>query len=1088
MKKLIHVIIAAVLPAALLSGADCARAASGDGRDKDRRDALMEAFTEPPQSARPRVWWHWMNGNISKEGIRKDLLWMKSAGIAGFHNFDAGFSVPQVVEERLPFMSEKWKDAFRYTLDLADSLGLEVTIASSAGWSVTGGPWVSEDQAMKKLVWKETLIEGGQRYRGPIDTPPDCCGEFLDIRRYPDNPERNAYYRDIAVVAVRMPDNELTMNELAPSVSCSSDCRAELLTDGDRNVACEVGPGSDGYARIVFDLSTPRQIKALTLARGGIERNRWDRKVECSDDGISYRSILEKLPPCTGTVYTFDIEPVTARYIRISANKEGDKLGYTEISLHTVTRVNIDTEKSGFFSYAYIRDLYPTPETGDAIPEKNVIDLSRKYRNGVLDWKVPEGRWKVYRFGYNLTGKQNGPASPEATGLEVDKLDADAVRNYYEQYLEMYDEASGHRLGSVLSHIMIDSYEARCQTWTARMPEEFARRRGYSLVKWLPAIAGEVIGSSAETERFLSDWRLTLGELMAECHYDAVDEVLARYGMKRHTESHEYTRAFVGDGMDVKRHADIPMSAFWVRSIYASDMASEADIHESASVCHIYGQKVCAAESFTADAIRKYTTKPAWSYHPGSLKPNADAALASGLNRFIIHCSTHQPEDKLVPGLALSRFGQWFTRKETWADEAKCWTDYLSRSCAMMQQGRNIADIAYFYAETQNATSAFKLRRPDVPKGYSYDFVNRTIVNEVLVTEDNTLVAPTGARYSALFIDSEVFSITTQTLRSIARFADAGVLIVGNEPRDYADLKGDKEEFDRLVKKIWHSGKRNVRSADEAETALREAGIGPDAQWLPDTGADIRFVHRCLEDGGHMYWIANISPEYRSLDVSLRVSGLKPELWHADTGIREDAGYVMDGDRTVVHLDMVPDDAVFIVLRERTDCRESRRAKAVESEIMRIRGPWDVRFQQGRGAPEGMTMKKLHSYTEEECDGIRYFSGSAWYTNSFEYNGEGGEIWLDLGDVRNMARVILNGRDLGNLWKKPYRTDVSQILRQGTNTLEIKVINSWTNRLIGDLQPGMEKVCYTPLNFFEADDELLPSGLLGPVKLITILK
>lgn len=237
-----------------------------------------------------------------------------------------------------------------------------------------------------------------------------------------------------------------------------------------------------------------------------------------------------------------------------------------------------------------------------------------------------------------------------------------------------------------------------------------------------------------------------------------------------------------------------------------------------------------------------------------------------------------------------------------------------------------------------------------------------------------------------------------------------------------------------------------------------------------------------------MYWIANISPEYRSLDVSLRVSGLKPELWHADTGIREDAGYVMDGDRTVVHLDMVPDDAVFIVLRERTDCRESRRAKAVESEIMRIRGPWDVRFQQGRGAPEGMTMEKLHSYTEEECDGIRYFSGSAWYTNSFEYNGEGGEIWLDLGDVRNMARVILNGRDLGNLWKKPYRTDVSQILRQGTNTLEIKVINSWTNRLIGDLQPGMEKVCYTPLNFFEADDELLPSGLLGPVKLITILK
>lgn len=1055
---------------------------------EEDNDYLRSNFLSPSDEARPRVWWHWMNGNISKDGIRKDLLWMKRAGIAGFHNFDAGFDVPLVVEKRLAFMSDEWKDAFNYTLDLADSLGLEVSIASSAGWSVTGGPWVSREDAMKKLVWVEMTIDGGKRYKGPLPKPYNCCGEYQDIRRYIDNPHKDTLYRDVAVVAVKIPSVEKTMDELSPRISASDQGDCSLLMDGDRNYACVIEPDDSGYASVLFDFGEDVEIKAFSIAGGPLERNKWNRCLEYSNDGLLFTSIMDQLPHCTGIVKCFDIEPTKARYFRIRNTTPGENLGYTEIEFHTVTRVNVDTEKAGFFSYAYIRDLYPTPRTSDAVSVEDVIDITSYYKGGELNWRAPKGKWRIYRFGYSLTGKRNGPASPEATGLEVDKLDSMAVKRYYENYLSMYDTASNHRLGKVIRYLMIDSYEARCQTWTAQMPQEFLKRRGYSLIKWLPSLTGRIISSSEETERFLHDWRITLGELMAECHYDAVNEVIGRYGLKRHTESHEYTRAFVGDGMDVKRKAHIPMSAFWVRSIYASDMASEADIRESASVCHIYGQKICAAESFTADAIRKYTTKPAWSYHPGGLKPCADAAIASGLNRFIIHCSTHQPEDSLVPGLALSRYGQWFTRKETWAEEAKAWTDYLSRTCAMMQEGEYVADIAYLYAETQNATSSFKLRRPSIPQGYSYDFVNKTIINNILSIDDNELEAPTGAHYKALVLDEEVFSLSIESLRSIRRFADAGVLIVGNPPIDYADLQGNDSEFLSLKNDIWNSGRPNVRQLDDLQQALLDAGIEPDLTIIPSSDADIRFVHRRIDDG-EVYWVANITPEYRTIDVSLRCSGLKPELWHADTGVIENADYVMKDGRTIVRLNMVPDDAVFIVMRERTIEKEFKKKPTEERVLMEIKGPWTIEFQENRGAPAMIITDSLKSFTDFSDDSIKYFSGTAVYCSVFNYEDEVlDEMYIALGDVKNMARVTLNGQDLGLAWKIPYRLNISSALKRGRNELCVKVINSWTNRLIGDLQPGAKRICYTPLNFFEASDPLLKSGLIGPISIGVFLK
>ena len=1062
------------------------------------QDPLKDGFTNPPRDSRPRVWWHWMNGNISKEGIRKDLEWMDRTGIVGFHVFDAGLDVPQVVDKRLAYMTPEWKDAFSYMLDIADSLKMEVSLPSSPGWSCTGGPWVGKEDAMKKLVWRTMEIEGGARVESALPTPFKICGFYQDIPLYPSDPHRFDFYRDVAVIAVRLPEADRNMSALGVTASASDGSDVSALFDGSLSKACTVRPGPDGIAWVMYAFPEKTAARSFFTCVSDKERNHFERALECSDDGISWQTLLPELPRTNTPVKTFDID-ASARFFRLRSTVAGQDLDFSEFIVSPVVRVNMEAEKSGFYASAVIGNDWQTPPTGDAVREEDVLDISGFCTGDSLRWDAPEGRWRIFRFGWNLTGKRNGPASPEATGLEVDKFDAEAVARYYSDYLALYDDASGGRVGNIIKYIMLDSYEAKCQTWTAAMPEEFLARRGYSLLPWLPAIAGTVIGSSEKTERFLCDWRQTLGELLAEKHYDSIDSLLAARGLGRHTESQGYKRTFVSDGMDLKRHADIPMSEFWVRSdFHSSDFISEADIRESSSVCHLYGQPVCAAESFTADGPKIYSpAKRAWSHHPGSLKPVADAAMASGVTRFIIHTSVHQPVDTLRPGLGLGKFGQWFTRQETWADEGRVWTDYLARSSWMLSRGRYVADIAYYFGEDTNVTGRFMDCRPEVPSGYSYDFVNRTALFEALKPGNGVLATATGMSYRVLVIDREATYISTDVLRRIKEIADAGVLVAGNEPVGWCNLEGTREEFDALVRDIWNSGRDNVVPLDGMVGAMRSRGIVPDLQIWLKRAADIRFVHRSLrpEDGlgsGEIYWVANLEPEGRIVPVTFRTGGYRPQIWHPDTGKMEYVPYCEYANGcTDLELTMEPDDAFFIIFRESSDPSRIGTwvydAPAKRYSVCRsLRGPWDVRFQEGRGAPVGTRLGSLSPLSESDDPGIRYFSGTATYTIEFRYGGKPKDgMMLDLGRVGDMARVILNGKDLGLAWKEPYRLDLGDALRKGRNILEIKVTNTWVNRTIGDEQPGVVKrVTYVPYKEYEAGDPLLPSGLMGPVRIL----
>ena len=1067
---------------------------------KVTKEKLYNAFQNPPSEAQPRVWWHWMNGNITKDGISKDLQWMKRSGIAGFMNFDAGMATPQIVPERLIYMTPGWKDAFAFATSLADSLGLEMSVASAPGWSFTGGPWVKPKDGMKKLVWRELWVKGGTTFDAALPEPYKVIGKYQNIPLHAN--AREDYYEDIAVLAYKLPEKEVPMSELKPKISSNAGSfTLEQLTDGDLASSQPLHAGRNGVSWIQYQFRDLQTIKAVTVVDGRV-RSQWGAPVETSskylavsNNGVNFSKVLD-IPNSSALAQTVSFEPVTGRYFRVvfrnnevnSQNSSASRqVGIrptmiSELVLHPVTKINHAEEKAGFASPADLQ-RYDTPSTKDAVRLENVVDLTEKVKDGKLTWQVPEGYWKIVRFGYSLTGKENHPAPPEATGLEVDKMDARAVKDYFEHYISMYMDASKGMMGKRgVQFMLTDSYEAEQETWTPLMKEEFEKRRGYSLLPWLPVLTGDIVNSAGESERFLWDWRKTIGELVVENHYDQLTEILKPYHMGRYSESQENGRVYLADGMEVKRTATYPMSAAWTPNNMGASTPtmSQADIRESASVAHVYGQNINAAESLTAYGLEGN----AWSFYPGNLKPIADMEIASGLNRFVIHTSPHQPVDDKIPGLGLGPFGQWFDRHDTWAEHAKSWTDYLGRSCYLLQQGKFVADILYYYGEDNNITGLFGGELPKIPSGYNYDFVNADALTHLVGVKKKMLTTPSGMSYKVLFLDKNVKRMSLTVLRKIAELAKKGAVICGTKPEIPASLLDSQKEFNDLINQIWNTNRPNVY--DEAvslQEALQSQGIQPDVTLVDDS---IRFVHRTLPTA-EIYWVNNSSNQAKHVELSFRVSDKLPEVWHPETGEKEAVSYKMLDDRTVVTLDLVQQDAVFVIFSGKAKEREVVLPKLEKKEVLAIDGSWNVSFQEKRGAPQSIVMEQLTDFSLSKDAGVKYFSGTASYQKEFEvpdslYNADA-TYYLDLGEVRNMAEVFVNGQNMGFFWKSPYIVPVTS-LQKGKNKLEIKVTNQWVNRLIGDVQPGVkDKITYTAVQFYAADAPLLPSGLLGPVKL-----
>lgn len=1082
-------------------------------------DPLVQGFQHPPDTARPRTWWHWTASNVTTEGITKDLEWMKRAGIAGFQLADVNAGGGQTVEKKIVFGSPEWLAAVRYAASEADRLGLEMTIFSSAGWSETGGPWVRPEQAMKKLVWSETNVEGLRAFSDRLPQPPTNNGPIRNL--IPGNPRPGAtpprdptYYGDSAVIAYRTPSDEANMMDAHPRTTTNAgEVDAQALWDDDLNSAITITPPkSGGPAWVQYEFAQPFKARAISIAgRGGIPVGR----VLASDNGADFRTLVTMPGPQLyrgGWVRTFGFAETTAKFYRIeltgapltpaavmnqSPSAPASTYILLEATLHSAARVHRWEEKAGF-SFLFEYESVPTPPvpSSSIIRSSDVVDLTSKMdKDGKLNWDVPAGRWTILRMGYSLTGAKNRPAVPAGLGYEVDKLSPKYLTGYLRGYTDPLAQSLGPLYGKSLRYVLLDSWEAGMQNWTDEMINEFQKRRGYDPTPYLPVLAGRVVESAEVSDRFLWDFRRTLADMFAANHYGVATDFLHRQGLQTYGEAAGVSLEIPEDTLLNKKNVDIPMGEFWMRDLHPPAMYYQ-DVRGAASAAHVYGKNIVATESFTGGGYES----------PYTLKKTADYWFAQGVNRIIFHTSAHQPLDT-KPGNTM--VGTHINRNITWAEQAEGFMTYLARNSFMLQQGLAVADLAYLLNEGAPSTMPFwgAGLKPAPPEGYDYDYINADVLlTRMSVEADRRLKLPDGMSYRVLVLP-ETERMTLPVLRKLRELVAGGATVLGPRPVKSPSL-ADYPEADRelltISNELWGDtdgisrtkhvfGKGQVIWGQPLAEVLAGLRVAKDVECSRALDASVPWIHRHAGDAD-IYFVVNRSDRPQEIDVRFRVSGKEAELWHADTGAIEPANYSSADDRTAVSLNLAARESVFVVFRRPAQTPKRVWLPANMITLASIDGPWTISFPANLGAPPKIEIANLESWTANAIEGVKYFSGTATYTKTIQaprgWFRPGAQIRLDLGIVNDLAEVSINGKTAGALWKSPYVVDVTQALKPGMNQLEIKVTNEWTNRLIGDRSgPADKKILSAPPpppGVPGATPPLVTSGLLGPVTVVLV--
>jgi hypothetical protein len=1106
---------------------------------------LVDGFQNPPDEAMPRTWWHWVGSNITNEGITKDLEWMKRVGIGGFQAFDVSLGMGQTVENKIVFMTPEWLDAIRHTAAEAERLGLEMTMVTSAGWSETGGPWVKPEEAIKKVVWSELEVSGGKKFIGMLPSPPSNNGPIRNLSRpggflsatnvQPDP----TFYADFKVLAFRTPKDEVKMIGLKPKVTSGvGDLDATALLDDDLTTGIQLPlPKPEAHGWIQFEFDKPFKAQSFSLAtaltQGFGSKDVTTGFVQVSDDGKTFKTILSLPGPQHDIralpVRTYTFPEVSARYYRItftggsgittvgnfgSAGYFGPApatVSVTEAKFFSEARVHRWEDKAHFAPMFELESL-ATLHVSETSTISEVIDITDKMKaDGILTWDVPAGNWTIFRIGYSLTGSKNSPAVPAGVGFEVDKLSKKHLASYYKGYTIPIAKALGPLYGKRMQYWLTDSFEADAQNWTEDLPAEFLICRGYDMTPYLPVLSGRIIKSAEISDRFLWDFRRTIADLLAENHYKALADLAKAEGIQLYGESAGISLPIMQDAMLNKKYLDIPMGEFGMTQGLGSaeggwkspkDLdddhayrgagdrlhAHQSDIREAASAAHIYGKKFVATESWTGGAFES----------PASMKLIGDYWNTQGVNRFIFHTSTHQPLDT-KPGNAM--VGTHIHRNITWAEQALPFTTYLSRNSYLLQQGTFVADIAYYLGEgIPSSVPYWKKIKPEPPAGYDYDFLGTDVLLEDVKVEDGKIVLKSGMRYRLLVLP-DLQEMTPHVIKKIKELVAQGATIVGPKPIRSPSLAGyplADLEILAIAKELWgdtdgqliyhHAyGKGHVYWGIPLSSILAEMKVGKDMDYTkPHTNTYLSWIHRKTYDTD-IYFISNLRNQREEVKMEFRVTGKAPELWHSDTGVIESANYVIRNGITTVAYEFLPEESVFVVFSKPTSVTLHEKPKLINKQVMALNENWSVTFPSGLGAPKNISLNKLMSLTEHAEEGVKYFGGSASYTKEFTLAKKwltkpGSRFILDLGEVKDIAEVYVNGKPVGTLWKLPYHIDITSAIKQGLNKLEVKVTNQWTNRITGDLlNPSKKVLAGAGLRFGGGGGKLIPSGLIGPV-------
>lgn len=1062
-------------------------------------DSLQEAFMHPGESAKPWVYWFWMNANVTAEGITRDLEAMSEMGLGGAYLMPIGEQGPLTkVDNPVNPLSESWWDLVKFSNQEASRLGLKLAMNACDGWALAGGPWITPELSMQEVVSSGIQINGGQSYSG-----------FLPMPEMREN-----YYRDIAVLAFpALKGMGLTSKMLKPKATTNiPDLDPSLLVERSNKM---IKLQREGWIHYEFEKPfTCRSVYIEPGQRSGYQLHRAELQV--SDDGINFRS-LGRLSPAQyhgwqddGVGVTHSVKETSARFFRLILKRDGvpeineisienhegakprnrDQLNAQYIELRGAPAINHWEGKAG---YRWRRSEWTAESmvpSALCVAKESIVDLSNKLdTNGKLIWEVPEGEWTVMRIGFTTTGDKNAPAGT-GSGLECDKFNPEAAKKQFNGWFgEALKRVGPEHTGKILSINHTDSWEAKSQNWSPVFKDEFKKRRGYDPVPWLPVLQGIPIESAEVSERFLYDVRRTIADLVCDNFYEPFTKLGAEQGAGFSAECIAPT--MMSDGLQHFKFADIPMGEFWLNSV---NQDKPNDIMDAIHGGEIYGKRIIGAEAFTQNPMR-------WNEDPYWLKPIGDHNFATGINRFILSIWAHQAFNR-KPGVTLGPIGVFFSGSQTWSKQSKVWVDYLSKCSSMLQQGLPVKDVSFFTGEELPSRSFLRRDLPmDLPQGYSYGSINRDALMNLASVKNNKLVLNGGLSFHILVLPPSS-RMSPEMAKKIGELSEAGLTVIASKPETSISLSNYPEcdsEVGRIVEEHWKS----VQSGISLKTALSKMGIEPDvlfdgvdmaSVYRPEMeyfSSPMEWIHR-RNNQMDFYFITNQDRESKEVEITFRITGKVPEIWDPATGEMNEAEswHVKDG-QTIVRQHFDPAESLFFVFRKEAGKHEAGEVtrKTLKVETLAVLGTWTLSFPPKLGAPDSIKMNDLASLSSHAIPGIKYFSGTVTYRNRFNLTEvpKAGKIELDLGSVHNLAEVWINNEKLAVLWKPPFNIDITRVVRSGENNIRVDVTNTWKNRLIGDAGlPEQERIGWTLARetWFDPATQPEPAGLLGPLQLI----
>ena len=1031
------------------------------------------AFAAPAKVFYPQTWFHYVDGNVDKEGITKDLEAIAASGISGiqfFHGGNFGGDWPGVTDH-VYCLTEKWDDLVAHTAREAARLGLRFTMQNCPGWAMSGGPWITQETSMRHLAYSRADVASGK-----VD---------IYLAKPKNDQSDDPDYSDIAVLAFPTPSGDLNAAEY------------DFITSGK---TAEYAPGS----RVLgADFDKPVIMRSLVFSSidGFNHHMSPEPGIHVTLDAISTGGVrtrvLDADMPASNwqdnRTMTFALDEAPAvRYELKIDNKYN--MNVSLVKLTSAARKNNWEAEAGWTLRSIARESAMPVQSSDAyVKFDEILDISSNMTaDGHLVWDAPAGNWTILRIGHVNAGMKNAPAPPEAVGWECDKLSFAGADAHFPGYIGRLAEGP---VKGMLSSLLMDSWECRTQTWTKDMESDFAGFNGYGLRKWIPAIFGYVIEDQNTSGRFLNDWRAVINYLFVNRFYGRMAEHAHDAGLNIAYETASGD-IFTGDPMEYYKFADVPMCEFW-QSTDSTFLGSFnfKPIRPTVSAARMYGKPRVDAESLTSSELT-------WDEHLDILKETVNQNSAQGVTHFVFHTYTHNPAaDRYIPGTSFgSKIGTPFLRNQTWWKFMPEFTTYLARSSYMFERGHSISDVLWFIGDEIE-------QKPDqyayFPDGYKFDYVNHDALMNRLTVRDGNVVTPEGLQYRLLWIPVSA-NLRPDTVNKLLELVNVGATLVADAPLGNATLteKG-AVSFGNKVNVLWGLGKGvhkvgrgQVISGIGIQEALKLVGVEPDLiqQHKPvpsaaDDGILVRdggkaqWMHRAA-DGADWYFISSPRGAGFNGTVDVRASGTA-QIWNAVDGTITPAKVIgSDGVRTRVALDLPRSGACFLVFRHDIDTAP---AAEIEKQVRSIElSGWTVHFPDGWGAPASVSVDGLKPWKDMGLgpEGSA-FSGTAEYETTVRLGKirKGESFILELGDVDMVAEVSVNGTGFQPVWCEPYSVDITSALHKGENEIVVKVTGTWYNRLAYDA--GLDEASRKTWTLYgpEAGSPLRDSGLLGPVSI-----